>query len=72
MASRGRELTRRRHAKHCERKTRYETERAARADMRGIVGTGGAQIGSLNVYRCVVCKGYHIGHTPTQRRADPA
>lgn len=70
MASRGRALTRRRHGKVCERKVRFETERAARDSMRGTVADGAAQIGSLNVYRCVACKGWHVGHTP-RRGADP-
>lgn len=72
MASKGRSVTQLRHAKACGRKTRFETERAALDSMRGTLADGNAQLGSLNVYRCRACKGFHVGHTPTWRRADLA
>lgn len=72
MASRGRAITRLRHAKSCVRKERFATEDEAVKRARALIGKGEAQIGSLNAYRCRACKQYHIGHTPTWRRADPA
>lgn len=66
MASKGRELTLRRHAKVCGRKKRFESEQTALGSLRAAMADGG---GGLNVYRCLSCKGWHIGHTPA-RGAD--
>lgn len=71
MASRGRGLTKLRQANACARKERHDTEDAARARMRRTIAEGGASPGSLNVYRCRACDGFHVGHTPKHRRADP-
>jgi hypothetical protein len=55
----------------CIRKERHETEDGARRKMRRVIAEGDAAPGSLNVYACRVCQGYHVGHIPTHRRADP-
>jgi hypothetical protein len=57
-----------RHAKACSRKVRYETMEEAKSQLRHVrrVEEGKA----LNAYKCAVCKGYHVGTTPTWRRPD--
>jgi len=71
VASRGRGLARLRQATACSRKERHETGDNARRKMRKVIAEGDAAPGSLNVYACRVCGGYHVGHTPSHRRADP-
>lgn len=70
MASKGRSATKLRQATACRRKERLDSEEAARAKMRRVIAAGDAAPGSLNAYRCRACDGYHVGHTPTHRRAD--
>jgi hypothetical protein len=70
MASRGRGATRLRQAMACSRKERHETEDDARRTMRRVIAEGDAAPGSLMIYTCRVCKGYHVGHAPARRRAD--
>jgi hypothetical protein len=38
--------------------------------MRALVSKGIAAPGSLNVYECASCHGWHVGHKPRYRRAD--
>lgn len=71
MASKGRGLTKLRQATACAHKDRFDSEDAARSRMRKVIVEGDAAPGSLNVYKCRVCDGYHVGHTPSHRRADP-
>ncbi len=67
MASKGRGLRKFRHAKHCARKQRFPNKTQAYAALERMPRDIG---GPLNAYECSVCKGWHIGHTPTQRRPD--
>jgi hypothetical protein len=69
MATRGRAKAQLRHAGACSRKVRHEDERAARGAARLIADR---QNEAVNVYRCACCKGWHVGRTPTWRRADSA
>lgn len=53
--------------KMCRGKVRHETEGGAFAHMMVIIKAGKAN-GSLNMYRCSFCGGWHVGHTPAAVR----
>jgi hypothetical protein len=50
----------------CARKQRYPTRAAAETAQRLIQAEGKP----LNVYECLVCRGFHVGGTPIGRRPD--
>lgn len=69
MASRGKEGKRLRQSAACSRKTRYETREQALAAL-NLVRTYHPDAPPVNDYACDVCRGFHIGKTPTNRRPD--
>ena len=69
MPSRGRNRKSIQHSKACVRKIRYETREEALSRLPHVFHAAD-QEKRLNVYECVVCKGFHIGGTPSWRRPD--
>lgn len=69
MATRGRAKRQMQHMAACQRKVRHDDEGVARKAARLI---SDRQNEPVNVYRCACCKGWHVGRTPTWRRADSA
>ena len=46
----------------CRRKLRHDSLEAASQQMESLYASGRAKPGSLKVYECHFCRGYHVGH----------
>lgn len=51
-------------------KVRHDTEGAAWAHVRDLVGKGKAELRRWNVYQCKSCNGWHAGHRPGTLKKD--
>jgi hypothetical protein len=50
----------------CGRKWGYPSAANAESDRQRLIGRTGAN-SQLQVYRCGLCKGYHVGRAPQER-----
>lgn len=52
----------------CRGKAHYSSKAVANAKIRAVIQDGHPDDGTLNAYKCRVCKSWHIGHRPGSGR----
>jgi hypothetical protein len=55
-------------ARTCGRKIRHAYKLDAEEHLNSLIREGDARPGSMNVYRCPYCNGWHVGHRKHVRR----